>query len=168
MLFKLRPWQIDDAENLAKYANNPNVAKFLTNGFPHPYNIENAKSFIEMVKEHNPTQVFAIEVNKEAVGSISLHPQSDIMEKNLELGYFLGEPFWNKGITTLAVKEIVNYGFKNFDVVRIFARPYGNNIASQKVLEKAGFKLEAKIEKNIYKNDEFLDELIYAVRKQVI
>lgn len=165
MLFKLRPWQIEDAENLAKYANNHNIAKFLTNGFPHPYTIENAKSFIDMVKEHNPTQVFAIEVHGEAVGSIGLHPQNDIMEKNLELGYFLGEPFWNKDIISKAIVEITNYGFRNFDVIRIFARPFGNNIASQKALEKAGFILDAKIEKNIYKNGEFLDELIYAVRK---
>jgi len=84
----------------------------------------------------------------------------------MELGYFLGEPFWGNGITTEAVRTIVEYGFKNFDITRIYARPYGNNTASQKVLEKAGFTLEARIEKNIYKNGEFLDELIYAVRKK--
>lgn len=161
----LRPWTLSDAENLAKYANNPNVARFLTNAFPHPYTIENAQSFIEMVSAQNPTSVFAIEIDGEAVGSIGLHAQSDIMCKNMELGYFLGEPFWGKGIVTEAVKQMVDYGFQNFDITRIYARPYGNNLASQKVLEKAGFTLEARIEKNIYKNGEFLDELIYAIRK---
>lgn len=161
----LRPWTLADAENLAKYANNPNVARFLTNAFPHPYTIENAKSFIEMVASQNPTSLFAIDVDGEAVGSIGLHAQSDIMCKNMELGYFLGEPFWGKGIITEAVKQIVDYGFQHFDITRIYARPYGNNPASQKVLEKAGFTLEARIEKNIYKNGEFLDELIYAIRK---
>lgn len=163
---KLRPWTIEDAENLANYANNPKVAQFLTNGFPHPYTIENAKSFIEMVSNQSPTSIFAIDVDGEAVGSIGLHAQTDIMCKNMELGYFLGEPFWGNGITTEAVRTIVEYGFKNFDITRIYARPYGNNTASQKVLEKAGFTLEARIEKNIYKNGEFLDELIYAVRKK--
>lgn len=162
---KLRPWTFEDTENLAKYANNPNVAKYLTNAFPHPYTIENAHSFIAMVAAQNPTSVFAIEVDDEAVGSIGLHAQSDIMCKNMELGYFLGEPFWGKGIVTAAVQQMVGYGFQHFDITRIYARPYGNNLASQKVLEKAGFKLEARIEKNIYKNGEFLDELIYAVRK---
>lgn len=161
----LRPWTLSDAENLAKYANNPNVARFLTNAFPHPYTFENAQSFIEMVSAQNPTLVFAIEIDGEAVGSIGLHAQSDIMCKNMELGYFLGEPFWGKGIVTEAVKQMVDYGFQNFDITRIYARPYGNNLASQKVLEKAGFTLEARIEKNIYKNGEFLDELIYAIRK---
>lgn len=163
---KLRPWTIEDAENLAKYANNPKVAQYLTNAFPHPYTIENAKSFIEMVSNQNPTAIFAIDLDGEAVGSIGLHAQTDIMCKNMELGYFLGEPFWGSGITTEAVRTIVEYGFQNFDITRIYARPYGNNPASQKVLEKAGFTLEARIEQNIYKNGEFLDELIYAVRKK--
>ena len=150
MNFTLRPWQLSDIDSLAKYANNPNIAQFLTNGFPHPYTLENAKCFIKMVSQHNPTQIFAIDVNGEAVGSIGLHPQSDIMEKNIELGYFLGEPFWGNGIITESVKQMVVYGFQNFDIVRIYARPYGNNLASQRVLEKVGFKLEARIEKNIY------------------
>ena len=162
---KLRPWTFEDTENLVRYANNPNVAKYLTNAFPHPYTIENAHSFIAMVATQNPTSIFAIDVDGEAVGSIGLHAQSDIMCKNMELGYFLGEPFWGKGIVTAAVQQMVAYGFQHFDITRIYARPYGNNLASQKVLEKAGFILEARIEKNIYKNGEFLDELIYAVRK---
>lgn len=162
----LRPWKLSDADNLVKYANNPNIARFLTNAFPHPYTRENAEAFIQMVSAQNPIQVFAIEVNGEAIGSIGLHPQPDIMCKNLEMGYFVGEPFWGKGISTEAVKQMVNYGFEHFDVVRIFARPYGNNPASQRVLEKAGFTKEAHIQKNIYKNEEFLDELIYAVRKK--
>lgn len=164
----LRPWTIADADNLAKYANNPAIAKYLTNAFPHPYTLENAQSFIQMVASQNPTSVFAIEIDGEAVGSIGLHAQGDIMCKNMELGYFLGEPFWGKGIVTEAVRQMVAYGFQHFDITRIYARPYGNNLASQKVLEKAGFKLEARIEKNIYKNGEFLDELIYAVRKQIV
>ena len=165
MTFLLRPWQLGDAESLVIQANNPNIAQFLTNGFPHPYTIEHAHSFIQMVLQHQPTQIFAIVVDDEAVGSIGLHLQSDIMCKNIELGYFIGEAFWGKGIMTEAIRKIVDYGFKNFEIVRIFARPFGNNLASQRVLEKAGFTLEAQIEGNIYKNGAFQDELIYAIRK---
>lgn len=162
---KLRSWTISDSESLAQYADNQNIARYLTNGFPNPYTLEDAKLFIDKVSGQNPTSTFAIEVDGEAVGSIGLHPQSDIMCKNMELGYFLGEPFWGKGVITEAIRQIVDYGFKHFDVTRIYARPFGNNPASQKVLEKAGFVLEARIEKSIYKNGEFLDELIYAIRK---
>jgi RimJ/RimL family protein N-acetyltransferase len=94
-----------------------------------------------------------------------LHPQADIHKKNAELGYWLAEPYWGKGIVSNAVKEIVTYGFENFDIDRIFARPFGTNIGSQKVLEKAGFILEGTFKNTLYKNGVYLDELIYAVRK---
>ena len=164
MNINLRPWKLSDIEDLVENANNSNVAQFLTNAFPHPYTRENAESFIKMTLEQNPIQIMAIVFEEKIVGSIGLHKQADIMMKNMELGYFVGEAFWGKGIATEAVKKMTEYGFKNFDIVRIFARPFGSNIPSQKVLEKAGYKLEARIEKNIYKNNEFLDELIYAFR----
>jgi RimJ/RimL family protein N-acetyltransferase len=118
-----------------------------------------------MASACNPARIFAIVVNGEAAGGIGLHPQPDIYRKNMELGYWLAEPYWGKGIATRAVVQMTAYGFDTFDIERIFARPYGHNTASQKVLEKAGFKLEAKLEKTIIKNGEMLDELIYAVRK---
>ncbi len=166
MNFILRPFQVSDVDSLVHHANNFKIAKFLTDAFPHPYTVDHAKAFIAMATQDDPVHIFAIDVNGEAVGAIGLHPQKDIMCKNAELGYWLAEPYWGKGIITEAIKQIVPIGFSIFDITRIYARPYGTNAASQRVLEKAGFKLEARIEKNIFKNGEFLDELIYAVRKQ--
>ncbi|MCB0473179.1 MAG: GNAT family N-acetyltransferase, partial [Flavobacteriaceae bacterium] len=123
------------------------------------------KAFITMATKADPIHIFAIEVEGKAVGGIGIHPQSDIMKKNAELGYWLGEPYWGKGIITRAIRQMVDFAFKTYDITRVYARPYGTNIGSQKVLEKNGFKLEARIEKNIFKNGEFLDELIYAIRK---
>ncbi|MFZ4785166.1 MAG: GNAT family N-acetyltransferase [Flavobacteriales bacterium] len=163
--FRLRPWLPTDANALAKCANNPKIAANLTNAFPHPYTLEHAESFIAMVMAHSTQRILCIEVNGQVAGSIGLHPQSDIMERNLELGYFLAEEFWGKGIATHAVKDMVKYGFDHFDVDRIYARPFGTNIASQRVLEKAGFKLEARFEQTIFKLGRFEDELYYAVRK---
>jgi [ribosomal protein S5]-alanine N-acetyltransferase len=165
MKFILRPWKTSDTESLVRYANNTRIASFMTDQFPHPYTNDKALSFIRNAMMHKPVQIFAIEVEGEAAGGIGLHPQNDIQRKNAELGYWLAEKHWNKGIVTNAVKEMIEYGFSKFDINRIFARPFGNNIASQKVLEKAGFRLEARIEKGFYKNGEYLDELIYAIRK---
>ena len=165
MKFTLRPWAQSDVDALAEYANNYNIAKNLTNAFPHPYTSEDAKKFIDMVSQHNPVQVFAIDINGKASGGIGLFPQSDIMCKNAEMGYWLAELFWGQGIITKAIIEMIEYGFKTFDITRIYARPYGTNMASQKALEKAGFILEARFEKNIFKNGEYLDELVYAVRR---
>lgn len=166
MDFQLRPWSINDLENLVRYANNRNIARFMTDGFPFPYTEENGKAFIAMATSHEPTHIFAITVNNEAVGGIGIHPQTDIYRKNAELGYWLAEPFWGNKIITKAIVEIVAYAFKTFDIERVFAKPFGSNTASQRVLEKAGFTLEGRFEKTIIKNGEYEDEWVYAIRKR--
>ncbi len=163
--FRLRPFEDADAEGLALHANDKDIAGNLTNAFPNPYTIENAHQFIAMALSSQPVHIFGIEVNGRIAGGMGLHPQSDIMCKNAELGYWLAKPYWGRGIATQLVQDIVDYGFKTFDIKRIYARPFGSNIGSQKVLEKAGFALEARIQQNIYKWDRFEDELIYAIRK---
>lgn len=165
MNFSLRKWTENDLANLVKYANNPLIAQNLTNIFPHPYTEESGRKFIGFARQHDPIRIHAIDVEGEAAGAIGIHPQDDIFCKNAELGYWLAEPFWGKGIMTKAIQQIVDYGFETWDLTRIFARPYGTNIGSQRALEKAGFILEARLEKTIFKNGEYLDELIYAVRR---
>ena len=155
MEFILRPWKASDINSLIKYANNWNIAKNLTNQFPHPYTIQDGKAFIEYATKDDPIHIFAIEVNQEAVGGIGIHPQSDIFIKNAELGYWLGEPFWGYGIVSKAIKQIIQFGFSTFDIERIFARPYGTNFASQKILEKNNFLLEGRYNNILYKNGIF-------------
>lgn len=161
----LRPWRDEDLEDLAQHANNANIAKFMTDGFPFPYTKEHGANFLERVQKFTPSRFFAIEVNNRAIGGIGIHPQEDIMRMNAELGYWLSEEYWGNGIITEAIKQIVQYGFTNFAIDRIFARPFGSNKASQKVLEKSGFKFEAIFHKAIIKNGNREDELIYAIRK---
>lgn len=165
MHYELKPWTLDDLDNLVKYANNWHIAKFMTNAFPYPYSLEDGKNFINKFSHDNPLRVFAIRIHGEAAGGIGLHPQTDIMCMNAELGYWLAEPYWGNGIVTRAIQEIVQYGFEKFDINRIYARPFSSNTASQRVLEKCGFHLEARIEGNILKNGEIFDELIYAKRR---
>lgn len=166
--FVLRPWQIHDVENLVRHADNIHVAQNLTDMFPHPYTTENARAFIEKVAYAVPANVFAIVSEGEAIGGIGIHPQHDIMRKNAELGYWLGQNHWGKGIISEAIPMIVKYAFENFDINRIFARPFGSNLASQRVLEKSGFVLEGKFAKTIYKSGRYEDELVYAIRKNEI
>ena len=165
MNFVLRPWTIDDLDSLVKYANNFKIAKNMTDQFPHPYTIDDGKAFIEYAAKDDPIHIFAIDVGGQAVGGIGIHPQSDIHRKNAELGYWLAEPFWGQGIITRAIPQIVDFGFKTYDINRIFARPFGTNAASKRVLEKSGFILEAQFPKTLIKNGELLDELIYAIRR---
>ncbi len=162
---QLRPWQLSDIPSLIKHANNPNIARQLTNQFPHPYTEEHAKAFIEMATSHEPTRIMAIAIDSEACGGIGIHPQSDVYCKNAEMGYWLSEMHWGKGIISMLIPKMVRYGFDKFPIERIYARPYGRNKASQRALEKSGFKLEATLEKTFYKDGEFQDEMIYAVRR---
>lgn len=165
MNFKLRPWQKDDLESLVKYANNWEIAKFLSDKFPHPYTKQAGEGFITFATSHNPTQIFAIEIQGKAVGSIGVFPQEDIHRKNAELGYWLAEPFWGKGIIPQAIRQMIEYGFETFEIDRIFARPFGSNIRSQRVLKKSGFQLETRFKKTIWKKDRYEDELVYGIRK---
>ncbi|MDO1445191.1 GNAT family protein [Rhodocytophaga aerolata] len=162
----LRTWRISDLDSLVTYANNWNIAKNLMDRFPHPYTEEDAKSFIEYAGGAGAAHIFAIELRGQAIGGISLEPQADIHRKNAELGYWLAEPFWGQGIISQAIKQMVDYAFATYDIDRIVARPFGHNVASHRVLKKNGFVLEATLKKVLYKNDQYMDEWIYAIRKQ--
>ncbi len=161
--FILRYWNLDDLDNLVKFANNKKIADKLTDAFPHPYKREDGIAYITNFGSDKPQKVFAIEVNGIACGSIGVFPQTDVHRKNAEMGYWLAEEYWGRGIMTEAVKRTIEYGFSAFDINRIFARPYASNLASQRVLEKAGMKLEARFEKSLFKNGQFVDELIFSI-----
>ncbi len=165
MEFQLRQWEKSDIKGIVKYADNINIARYLTDQFPHPYTQKDAEIYISSLLEENPVKVFAIDINGEAVGSIGIFPQSDIHRKNAEIGYWLAEEYWGKGIISEAIKRITDYGFNTFDITRIFARPFNVNIGSQKALLKAGFTFEGKFEKAIFKNGEYYDELYFSIRK---
>ena len=161
----LRPWTIEDKAQLAKIANNKNIAKNLTNYFPHPYVEKDAEEYIQFCESYDPLTIFAIDLKGVAIGSIGFKLQEDIFIKNLELGYWLGEAYWGKGYMTEAIRLIVAYGFKTFDIQRIYARPFGTNLGSQNVLLKNGFIEEAHFKNTIFKDGVFLDEIVYGIRR---
>ena len=119
-----------------------------------------------MVNQQDSKTFFAIEYQNKYVGNISLSVGTDIYRKNAEIGYFIGEPFWNKGITTKAVKLITVWGFNNLDILRIHAGIFEYNVASQRVLEKAGYTKEGVFRKSIYKNNQSFDEIRYVKFKK--
>ncbi|WP_316831127.1 GNAT family protein [Pedobacter aquatilis] len=166
MQFTLRSFQSTDIDALVKNANNFNIAKNLTNKFPFPYLKKDGEAFIKLATSHEPLQIKAIVVNDEVVGSIGVHPLTDIYAKNAEMGYWISESLWGKGIIPLAVKEMLNYGFETFDLERIFARTSHVNLPSQRVLKKVGFTLEAELKGTIFKNGEYFNELIFGFRKK--
>lgn len=163
--FKLRKWEIDDIKSIEKYANNKNVADNLRNIFPYPYTLEDAEDYVRFcIKGDKKKQCCrAVTVNGEAVGSIGVFIKDDVYCKTAEVGYWLGEEFWGKGIMSKAIKEICEFVFDNYDIVRIFAEPFACNMGSKRALEKADFKLEGILEKSVYKNGVIGDSCIYGL-----
>ena len=161
----LRPWRIDDALSLCKYANNSKVSENLRDIFPFPYTQVDAEFFIKNIASATNNLILAIEVDGAAVGSIGIMPQTDVYRKNAELGYWLGEQYWGRGIVTEAVNAVVDHTFKNLTITRIYASVFERNIASIRVLEKCGFEKEAIHYKAVVKNNVVMDEYRYVKLK---
>ncbi|HOT27479.1 MAG TPA: GNAT family N-acetyltransferase [Candidatus Ozemobacteraceae bacterium] len=158
----IRPWRPQDAPSLARYANNRRIWAKLRDSFPHPYTHDHAVSYIEMAMSKKPETLFAICVEDEAVGGIGVIIRTDIERLSAELGYWLGEPFWGKGIVTEAVSAITGYAMRQFGLVRIYAMPFATNPASARVLEKAGYLLEGRMRRAVIKDGTVIDQLLYA------
>ena len=162
----IRELEVSDIPKLALYANNEKVSCNLRDAFPNPYTMDDAVRFVEMAAAKDPKTIFAIQYKGDYVGNISLTPGSDVYRKSAEIGYFIGEPFWNKDIVTKAVKLITRYGFENMDIVRIHTGIFEYNKASQRVLEKCGFRKEGIFTKSICKKGELYDEIRYALIRE--
>jgi ribosomal-protein-alanine N-acetyltransferase len=159
----IRDWRMNDAESLAKHANNRKVWLTLRDRFPHPYGIENAKEFLaRATNEKGQEKVYCIEIDGSAVGGIGLILGEDVYRLAAEFGYWLAEDFWGQGIMSEVVPAFVDYCFANFSLNRMFASAYANNPASARVLERAGFVFEGRLRKNVIKDGEILDSLLYA------
>ena len=168
MEFILRPWQAGDLVSLVQYANDRTVADNMMDAFPYPFTPSDGNRFLERFMAHDPQLFLAIAVNGIAVGAVGIHPDDDVYRRNAELGYWIGAPFRGKGIMTVAVQHATARAFLEIPHIdRIYARPFGSNTASQRVLEKAGFALEARLTGTFIKNGKIEDELIYAVRRLV-
>ena len=165
MEISLRPWRNDDIDTLISIANNFNIAKNLTDKFPYPYTRADGERFIEYAINSTSSHLFAIDLQGTAIGGIGIHPQDDIYRKNAEIGFWLAESHWGNGYMRIAISKITTYTFQTIEIERIYARVFENNIASQRVLQKSGFQLDGKFQKTIFKNNEFLDEYIYSLRK---
>lgn len=168
MEIDLPPWVVrsfrdEDLESLVRYADNPRVAENLRDQFPHPYRYEDGRAWLKWASGQAQETIFAIANEAEVIGGIGLILQDDVHRRSAEIGYWLGEPFWNLGIASRAVDAIVDWGFANLDLNRIYAMVFETNPASVRVLEKTGFTLEGTLRQSVTKKDRSLDQSVYAI-----
>lgn len=158
----LRAWHPNDVESLVRHANNRKVWLSMRDGFPHPYTQSDALDWIARARAARPVTSFAIVVANQPVGGIGFELRSDIERFSAEVGYWLGEEFWGRGIATDALKAATAYALQTYKLNRIYALPFSENTASIRVLQKCGYRREGILRLSAYKNGQFLDQALYA------
>src|SRR5947209_8121402 len=161
----IRDYLPSDANSLAKHANNRKIWLGLRDAFPHPYTIHDANKFLAGSIPGLPRLHFCIDIGGEAVGGIGLRPGEDVHRHTAELGYWIAEEFWGQGLMSEIVPAFVSHSFEEFSFTRIFAMPHSSNPASVRVLEKAGFQFEGRLQNHVIKDGEILDSLLYATTR---
>ena len=154
MICKIRKWKMSDAAELAAVISNKKIQDNLRDGLPFPYTEQDGAAFISemLCADTNETFAFAITAEDKVIGSIGIFRQGNIHRQTAELGYYIAEEYWGKGLMTEAVNQICEYVFNESDIIRIYAEPFAHNTASCRVLEKAGFQYEGTLRKNAVKN----------------
>ncbi len=159
---EVRSWRPSDVDSLARYADNRRIWLNLRDAFPHPYTRGDAQRFIRTMRERVPETAFAIVVDEAAVGGIGFMMHQDVERVSAEIGYWLGEPFWGRGITAEALGAVTRYAVESFGLTRIYAVPFADNAASCRVLEKAGYVVEARLRRSAIKDGRIIDQMQYA------
>ncbi|HET9341914.1 MAG TPA: GNAT family N-acetyltransferase [Candidatus Eremiobacteraceae bacterium] len=159
----LREWRPSDEASLVKHANNKNVSRNLSDIFPYPYTAEAARAWLGKHEGVQPQRDFAIVIDGDAVGGVGLYPGKDIFHRSAEIGYWLGEEYWGRGIVTEAVRAVTKYGFEAFNLMHIFAGCFERNTGSRRVLEKAGFELEGRLRMHATKDGVTMNDVVYGI-----
>jgi ribosomal-protein-alanine N-acetyltransferase len=158
----VRQWRLSDAPTLTRHANNPRVARNLRDAFPHPYTIVDAHRFLEAVAAQNPETFFCIAVDDEPVGGIGFTLHDDVERYSAEIGYWLSERHWGRGIVSEALAAVTRYAMDTHELHRVYAAPYAWNVASARVLQKAGYVFEGRLRCSAFKEGRLVDQLLYA------
>ena len=165
---KIRKWKLTDAKDIAVALSNKKIQENLRDGLPYPYSEQDGIDFISSMLSANEdeTFAFAITLDDKVIGSIGVFRQQNIHRQTAEMGYYIAEEHWGKGIMTEAVKQICDYVFKNSDILRIYAEPFAYNTGSCRVLEKAGFQYEGTLRNNAVKNGKVIDMKMYSLLRE--
>jgi RimJ/RimL family protein N-acetyltransferase len=159
---EVRTWSASDVPSLVVNADNRRIWANLRDRFPHPYTKADARAFIREVRSREPETNFAIAVDGAAVGGIGFELQSDVDRVSAEIGYWLGESWWGRGIATEALIAVTRHGVERYGLTRLFALPFAQNAASCRVLEKAGYVREGYLRRSAIKDGLVLDQIQYA------
>lgn len=163
---RLRPLTRNDAEELQQLADNKKIWRWVRDRFPHPFTVQDAHDYLDRLSSNELRFYRAIEFQDKLVGVIGLKKREYIYRFSAEMGYWIGEPFWNMGFATQAVKAMLEIAFEDWKLERVDAFTMQGNDASQRVLEKAEFTYEGVKRKGLYKDGKFHDEYFFSILKE--
>jgi RimJ/RimL family protein N-acetyltransferase len=158
----LRAWRAKDAASLAQHANNLHVWRNMSDSFPHPYTLELAQDWVDRGHVDFGGDNWAIAFDDDAVGGCGMKQGEGGERCNVEIGYWLAEPYWGRGVVTRAVRVLTELSFARAEVTRVFAPVHADNPASMRVLQKNGFHLEARLKRSAIKADRVIDRVQWA------
>ena len=160
----IRPWRLEDASEITKIIKNKKVMDNLRD-LPNPYSEQDAVDYINLMLAADPNQTyaFAVALEDKVIGSIGAFRQDNIHSKSAEVGYYIGEPYWDKGYGTSALEQLCDYLFENTDLIRLYAEPFSHNKGSRRILEKVGFEQEGTLRSNAVKNGKIIDMTMYSL-----
>jgi RimJ/RimL family protein N-acetyltransferase len=158
----VRAYRVGDEVALTKHANNPRIARWMRDRFSHLYSLDDARAWITRVTAEDPLTSWAIEIDGAVGGGIGIIPQDDVFYRSAEIGYWLGEAYWGRGVASAVVRAVSEQLFVERDLCRLYASVFDGNGASGRVLEKAGYVFEGRHRAAVTKNGETLDQLLYA------
>jgi ribosomal-protein-alanine N-acetyltransferase len=162
MNISLRPWHKDDAPALAEMLNNKNILDNLRDGIPFPYTLQDAFDYLNVFGLKRPQHFFCIDVDGQVAGSICVLPKDDVYSITAEIGYYVAENYWNKGIGSQAIAFIAEYTWQNLPAIKkLYAEVFWFNKASMRALEKNGFYLEGIRKNHIIKNEVIGDDYVW-------
>lgn len=169
MVVSIRKWRLGDAAELAEMLNNRHILDNLRDGLPYPYTVKDGEEYITAMLSADETKTFAFAITADdaLAGSIGVFRQDNIHYRTAEMGYYVAEPYWGKGVATEAVKKTCGHIFESTDIIRIFAEPFAFNTASCRVLEKSGFRFEGLLRQNAVKNGKIVDMKLYSHIKKI-
>ncbi len=158
---RLRSFRPGDEAALQRHADNWEIARWLRDSFPHPYSADAAAHWVAYASGPGQPWVVAIDVDGEVAGCVGLTPGTDVFGRSAEIGYWIGEPFWGRGLAPLAVQALVDWTWANTPFERLHAGVFSGNERSGKVLLRCGFHLESVRARGVYKAGAVLDEWVY-------
>jgi RimJ/RimL family protein N-acetyltransferase len=164
---RIRKLKLSDADDVFRNINNKAVVRWMSVTVPYPYLQKDAIKFIRKSQRGINSKKYynfgiVLKRTGKVIGGIGLE-KIDLKNKRAEIGFWIAQKHWGKGLVKEAIEIVSKFGFKQLGFHKIYSVVFEENIASQKVLEKFGFKVEGKLVEEFYRYEKWQNIILYGL-----